>query len=164
LTGKLIWKNSGSAIVGAEIILCHVTGESCQIDPALKVTTQANGSFEFPGLTAGVYVILYNPNGNSNPSGGTLDLSKQSFDCAAQGFMHSLPAQCQGQVPIFGSGSLTLAKNSKLGVTGDGFTLNEGSLFSGRYFLNLNFVNGKPISVEIISGQDQDIVVDAWED
>lgn len=162
LTGTMIWNDHAEGIVGADVYLCSVTKDSCQLDPALKATTQAEGKFEFASLPAGTYVILYNAKGGSNPPAGTLDLSAQAQSCAIEGFLSSVSAKCTGKTPMFGEGTMTLAKDSKMSVSATGFSFSDASLYSEKYGLYLNFVEGKLLSVEMVAGKDQDIMVSAW--
>jgi len=164
LTGKMVWLTGGTPVVGTGIMLCRMSGDRCQAEADLATTTQGEGAFEFQNLDAGKYVILYNPNGLSPQAAGlNLDLSDQSLQCLVEGMTGSASASCQGSVPIFGDGGLSIQRGSSLGVSASGFTFEEGSLVSEQYGVYLDFANGEPISVEIRAGQTTETVVKAWD-
>lgn len=163
LTGKLLGKTSSQPMAGAYIFLCKMVGTSCQTDPSLTTRAESDGTFGFQTISAGNYVILYNPGSYSNKVGAImLDLSPEAMNCAVEGFMQSVSVGCQGKVPIFGKGNLTLAKGSEMGVSATGFSLSNASIFSSQYALFLDFENGKPILAEIIAGQTTNITINVW--
>jgi hypothetical protein len=150
--------------VGARITLCRISGDRCKVETSLATTTQREGVFEFHKLDVGKYVILYNPSRPSSQVVGlSLDLSDQSLQCLADGLMGNASAVCQGTVPIFGDGDLSLQKQSSFKVSPSGFTLADGSLISKRYGLYLDFAGGEPLSVEIRDGRITETVVKAWD-
>lgn len=164
LTGTMVWLTKGTPMVGAWILLCKMSGDTCQTDAALATTTQAKGAFEFQTLDAGTYVILYNSSGPSSQAVGiSLDLSDSALKCLAQGMIGSASASCQGTIPVFGDGSISLAKGTMLNVSASGVALKDGSLVSAKYGVNLDFADGKPVSVEIQSGKASKTDFKAWD-
>jgi len=165
LTGKLVWKASGNSIEGAEIILCQFNGEICQTAVDLSTVTQAGGEFEFQNLEAGKYVILYNPDGTVNQASNLeLDLSEEALQCLAEGFFGPVSVSCRDMGSLFGEGEVIMLKNSKIGVSGSGFTLDEASLVSGEYGVHLDFTNSEPLFATIRDGQTTEITIEAWEE
>ncbi len=164
LTGKLVWMTSGDPIQGAGIILCQVDGDTCQTAEDLSTITQDGGQFEFQDLDSGKYILLYNLNGATMQATDLeLDLSEEALQCLAEGFFGPLSVSCQNQVPVFGGGEVTMLQNSKIGVSGSGFTIDEASLFSNLYGVYLDFTNGKPISTTIQDGETTETTIEAWE-
>jgi hypothetical protein len=155
LTGKLLNQETKQALASAGLILCLDTGNSCTTNAALSAQTDPEGEFEIADIPPGKYVVLYNPNGLDIQSvdGITVEVNSRSAVCLASGFMGSAPADCRGSVPFMDDPNLTLKGNSSIAITGSDLSLSKGSIYSQKYGLHLDFVDSKPLSVEIEAGE-----------
>lgn len=163
LTGKLLDHESKTALAEAGIVLCLEAGDSCTIDAALSAQTGSGGEFEIVDIPPGKYVLLYNPDGVDLQSVDEMvvEVNSRSAVCIASGFLGSAPADCQGSVPFMDDPNLTLQSAASISITGTGLTLDEGSIYSPKFGLHLDFKESKPLGVEIEAGQalEQELLV-----
>ncbi len=154
-TGRLLDHETKNPVPDAEIILCRDTGESCTIKADLSAQTSSDGSFEIADIPPGKYVILYNPDGLDGQTleGLVVEVNSRSAACIANGFMGSAPADCQGSVPFMDDPNLTLKGNASIAISESGLSLNEGSIYSPKYGLHMDFKESNPLSVEIEAGE-----------
>jgi hypothetical protein len=166
LSGSVVWLSSTSPLAGAGIMLCQMAqDDSCTAGADLATTSDAQGKFAFPALAPGKYVILYAQNGIASQAAGLrLDLSEKALKCLGEGFIGGLSPACQGSVPVFGTGVLSLQKDTSLSINADGtILLSEGSLVSDQFGVNLDFTAGAPLAVEILAGQASEIIIKVWD-
>jgi len=154
LTGRLLDQETQNALTGAGIILCLDTGDSCTTDATLSVQTGSEGEFEIADIPPGRYVVLYNPNGIDAQSVDEIivEVNSRSAVCIASGFMGSAPADCQGSIPFMDDPNLMLKGSANIAITGSDISLAEGSLYSQKYGLHMDFKESKPLSLEIKAG------------
>ncbi len=124
-------------------------------------TTDTKGEFGFQGVSLGKYVIFYNLSGQSI-NNITVEVNDKSAGCLASGFLGSMPEDCRGSIPFGDDSSMTLGKDSSIAISGTGFTLAEGSIFSQKYDLYLNFEDSQPLNVEIEPGETSEIEIKVW--
>jgi len=153
-TGRLLDRDTENPVAGAGIILCLDTDGSCTTDAALSAQTGSDGEFEIADIPPGKYVILYNPNGINAQSTDKIlvEVNSRSAACIASGFMGSAPADCQGSIPFMDDPNLMLKGNASIAITESDLSLSEGSIYSQKYGLHLDFKDSQPLSVEIQAG------------
>ena len=66
--------------------------------------------------------------------------------------MGSAPADCQGSIPFMDDPNLMLKGNASIAITESDPSLSEGSIYSQKYGLHLDFKDSQPLSVEIQAG------------
>lgn len=144
----------------AGLILCLQSATGCTTDGSLQATSDSSGQFEIANIPAGSYVVLFSLAGA--PGSSAIDLAinfdDQTASCLGQGFTGSMPASCQGSLP-FNDDQLTLGGGTVIGVSATGMTIKNGVITSPKYGLGLDFVDGKPLSVEITAGHSTDVQV-----
>ena len=154
LTGTLLSDSDSAPVAGAGVILCLKSDSACTTDASLVATSDSAGAFEIDAIPAGIYVVLYSPDGapGSAALGLTIDVGDQSASCLGQGFTGSMPESCAGSVPFADDGKLTLGGESQIGISATGMTITRGTIRSPKYGLSLNFEAGQPLSVTVTPG------------
>jgi len=154
-TGRLLDHETENAVAGAGIILCLDTGSSCTTDAALSAQAGSEGEFEIADIPPGKYVILYNPNGIDAQFTDKIlvEVNSRSADCLGSGFAGSVPADCEGSIPFMDDPKLMLKGDSRIEITESAFSVIDGSVYSQKYGLHLDFNDSKPLSVEIEAGE-----------
>jgi hypothetical protein len=153
-TGRLLDHSSQDPVAGAGIVLCLDTGDSCTIDATLSAQTGSGGEFEIADIPSGKYVIFYNFNGINTEfvDEMVVEVNSGSADCLGSGFAGSVPAECEGSIPFADDPKLMLKGDSRIEITETAFSVIEGSVYSQKYDLHLDFNDSKPLTMEFGSG------------
>ena len=160
LEGVLIGAESHDPLTGAKVVLCKsVTNNMCIFKADYHSIADEDGYFKIHPVPPGSYVLFY---GSSDKDFHIWkDIDGSEFYVDVEGFIGRQPARNNLFSTFGGDGAIRIKKGTTFSVE-DGVVSAEGGVSSEEYDLNMDFHEGRPLSVEIGEDGFTKVEIKAW--
>jgi len=159
--GRLVSAKTQEPLEGAAAILCLATDErECIVQGGLTASVDKDGVFEMSEVPPGVYVILYDLSGKAKDSWRDIDQLRIAYDISEEYLAERMIPFSDEFFETFcgGGGGLTI-HNYSMSMKDGKVADVEGAFTSVKYGLTMEFLDMKPIMVEVKPGETSSIEI-----